>query len=1532
MRTRVSVFCDKVIEAGWLAALVIVPLFFNIYSQRVFEPDKLSLLRSIALVMSVAWIVRIVEDRRRSVQDAGSGTESPPAGSPARLSFWQRVVKTPLVLPTLLLILVYLLSTALSVVPKVSLLGSYQRMQGTYTTLSYIVVFFLMLQGLRTKQQFNRVITVAILVSFPIALYGLVQHFGLDPLPWGGNVTVRVASNMGNAIFVAAFLIMVVPLTMARLGESWKEAIGKFDFRDAVLGLVSFVLLAGALFVGMLLRSIFGAWPLIVTLVIGLGLQVPIYLLIPAERRPRVLAIALPLSFALLVGFSWVLEMLFPAATASRFWLGLLAMVIFVTAMAAFAYYLRKPVARLLLLAAYFSILITQVICIFYTQSRGPQIGLVAGIFFFLALLGLIRRQVWLPWLASAFAILVIVFLVIFNTVQSPFLDKLRETPYVGRLGKVFQTETGTGKVRILIWEGVVNMIDWHAPLEYPGDPPTADRLNALRPIIGYGPESMYVAYNRFYPPDLAHYEKRNASPDRSHNETFDALVTTGGVGFAVYMLLFTSVFYYGLKWLGLIQKRRQTLTFLGLWIGGGVLGSVAAWAWGGPVYVGVGIPLGVMAGLAVYVLVFLIEATIDAETRQRIGGRYALWILALLSAVVAHFAEIHFGIAIASTRTYFWAFAALMVVIGTRLRPEGVQPAGAQAGAVPGQATARIATTPFIAGAEPKTTARRRKRRGGQAAPLPAQDRVTGRQKWLGPVLFLSIVAILILGTMLFDFVTIQQGDPGPFSTIWKSLVTKGDKPAPPVMLALFTATWVMIGLIGLSDLASREESAGRQEGMQAVWRDWLAALGTFAGLSFGGVVLFGLLHAVRLKPAAEASGANPVANTITFYYIAMFVIIAALAAVLTFAFRRSAPDQAAMRPLPQKGGTSVSTGRAGRRTAQQGWIGIGALAVVLALIAGILIYASNLSIVRADILYKQGLSYENAKIWTRAIDFYTKAIDIAKDQDFYYLFLGRANMEQGKATTGQEQTKWLTASEQALVEARNIAPLNTDHSANLARLFRTWGSLSSGQDRLDRLNKALAQYEEATALSPHNAQLFDEWGQTYAVLGDYDKAMEKYQQALSLDSKYNQTYLLIGELAMQQKKWDEAKAIYEQLIALSPKSADAYAALGYVNTQMGDLESALQAYQKAVELSPKNFNHRKNLSIIYQQLGRLDEAIQAATDALALAPDNQKTTMESFLKQLQQQQAAPTAEEAQQAQELLILGSTQMNAGQWISAETTFSQVLSLDPFNAQAHSALSYVYAKEGRIDDAIGENLTVIDLAPTDYNSHKNLAILYQQKGDLNTALSEAEQALELAPTTEITSLQTYVDQLKKAVGESSPAEKAGDLTPEERNNMYSSPPPMTIDPSKSYQATIVTAKGNVIIDLDAKDTPQTVNNFVYLARQGFYDNLTFHRVENQSGFQLIQGGDPLGQGNGGPGYTVPAEIGLLHNEGAIAMARLGDQANPQRASSGSQFYICLVPIHQLDGAYTVFGYVTAGLDVAKKIAVGDKILTVLITEK
>ncbi len=159
-----------------------------------------------------------------------------------------------------------------------------------------------------------------------------------------------------------------------------------------------------------------------------------------------------------------------------------------------------------------------------------------------------------------------------------------------------------------------------------------------------------------------------------------------------------------------------------------------------------------------------------------------------------------------------------------------------------------------------------------------------------------------------------------------------------------------------------------------------------------------------------------------------------------------------------------------------------------------------------------------------------------------------------------------------------------------------------------------------------------------------------------------------------------------------------------------------------------------------------------------------------------------------------------------------------------------------------------------------------------------------------------------------------------LPPAERADRFSGPAPMSVDPNTIYIATIVTAKGNIVAEL-YPDTPESVNNFVTLAKNGFYDGLTFHRVE--PGF-VIQGGDPAGTGAGNPGYTIPAEIKHNHPRGALAWARTSDEVNPERRSSGSQFYITLEATPFLDGAYTVFGYVIEGMEVADQIAAGDVI--------
>jgi peptidylprolyl isomerase/peptidyl-prolyl cis-trans isomerase B (cyclophilin B) len=143
--------------------------------------------------------------------------------------------------------------------------------------------------------------------------------------------------------------------------------------------------------------------------------------------------------------------------------------------------------------------------------------------------------------------------------------------------------------------------------------------------------------------------------------------------------------------------------------------------------------------------------------------------------------------------------------------------------------------------------------------------------------------------------------------------------------------------------------------------------------------------------------------------------------------------------------------------------------------------------------------------------------------------------------------------------------------------------------------------------------------------------------------------------------------------------------------------------------------------------------------------------------------------------------------------------------------------------------------------------------------------------------------------------------------------------------KKPAAVITMEKGGEFrIDFYQEDAPKTVENFVTLAKKGFYDGLTFHRVQPGA---LVHGGDPKGDGSGGPGYTIKAEFNKQkHVRGAVAMARL---VAPDTA--GSQFYITLANAPELDGQYTVFGKVTSGMDVADKIALSDKMKTVKIVE-
>ena len=189
---------------------------------------------------------------------------------------------------------------------------------------------------------------------------------------------------------------------------------------------------------------------------------------------------------------------------------------------------------------------------------------------------------------------------------------------------------------------------------------------------------------------------------------------------------------------------------------------------------------------------------------------------------------------------------------------------------------------------------------------------------------------------------------------------------------------------------------------------------------------------------------------------------------------------------------------------------------------------------------------------------------------------------------------------------------------------------------------------------------------------------------------------------------------------------------------------------------------------------------------------------------------------------------------------------------------------------------------------------------QATNQVQQQLDATAAAASVAPTVAAAGAPTAAAQAKPATG----------------TKTYTAPP-MTIDPAKNYTATITTPRGDIVVKLRPDLAPETVNSFVFLSKQGFYNGLTWHRVIQ--GF-MAQGGDPTGTGTGGPGYSVKAEFTdkvLFDKPGIVAMARASDPN-----SAGSQFFITTAPAPNLNKQYTVFGEVTKGQDIVTGIPLRD----------
>lgn len=1074
-------------EAAWLAALIIVPVFFNVYSSRIFEPDKLTLLRTLALIILAAWVLKLLDQ-----------------GGPRweRLQPGQNWIKTLLKIPLLGLVaalaVLYLLSTIFSVSPYTSFWGSYQRLQGTYTMLAYLVVFASLVGNLRRRVQLERLMTSAILASLPVCLYGILQRYQADPIPWGGDVIARVASNMGNSIFVAAYLIMVFPLTAMRVVDAFEALMS-----DRGRATPNFVRATGYVFIAAL-----------------------------------------------------------------------------------------------------------QVITLYFSGSRGPWLGWAASLVLLWLGLSLIWRARWMTISGATLALLAGAFLVLLNIPNGP-LESLRTRPEFGRLGQLLDADSRTGRVRVLIWKGAAELVQPHQPLEYPDG--SKDTFNFLRPLIGYGPESMYVAYNPFYQPELTQVEKRNASPDRSHNETWDSLVITGGLGLALYLAIFGSVIYYALKWLGLVRSSRQRNLYLALYLGGGALSAIGFVAILGIAYLGVALPFGMVMGVILYLMIASLSGRVEGQSSPDDKLR-AYVLLALVAAIVAHFIEINFGIAIAATRLSFWTYAGLILLAGYLLPMQGEYRVTVDNNFAPArpEASSNDSSPAGTKNPAPGVSSGRKKRPASRTTERTASLRL---DPWLRQAIIIGMVLSIVLICLGYDFVSNASRMKTAGALIWSSLTSlPGKNTTSYGLLAMALTTWLMGGLLLTSEASYRD-------GDLSAWPKMMAVS---LGLSLVLTLVFWFWHAGGLASLNRVNATTiddvmaQVARSeqiLTLLYVFLILLILSLAVFL--------PDT-----------WPAGSGRWGTAS-------VGVAAVLFILVFAASAY-TNLRVIQADIAFKTADLFARPGTWPVSIRIYDQARDLAPNEDYYYLFLGRSYLEYAKTLNDAgEREQLIQQAADDLKQAQKINPLNTDHTANLARLHSLWAAVSTDATLRDQRAQQADQYfSRSVVLSPKNARLWDEWAvHGLNVMDQPEQAKERLETSLKIDPYYDWTYGLLGDYyarnvagapdvtpEQRQAGLLQATDYYSQAMRLADP-ANASMLYGYIvaygglQAQMGNLQAAAESYQRALQVWPDNpdkWRVQVALAQLYVQLNNPAMALEYARAGLEGAPEDQKDIIRGLITQL--------------------------------------------------------------------------------------------------------------------------------------------------------------------------------------------------------------------------------------------------------------------------------------------------------------------------
>ena len=1155
--SRLATACTAGIEACWLTALVVSALFFNTHSTRIFEPDKLAVVRTLALVVAALAATRAF--------DAGWNPLRPKFSKPTAASVRTWLVSNPLPAAALLYLLLAVISTAFSISPSQSLWGSYARAQGLYSLLAYALLALAAHSQIRTMRQLWRLIDTLIYVSIPMSFYGIMQRFGLDTYQWQQFFTqTRITSTLGNPIFVGGFLVPIIPLTAAAL-----------------------------LHAGHLLRT----------------------------ARPR----------------------------TSAHWLR------------AAIYAVSIPL---------------QLLALWYTGSRGPVLAVVPGLMLAgLVLLAVTGRRSLVAMLTAA-ALASVVFIALLNIPRGP-LEHLRDADTtLGRLGHLLdgsRDSPASTRQRVLIWEGVLQAVLPHAPVAFSTG--GSDRWNFIRPVVGYGLETLTFVFQQFFPPEFAQLDRWRAisqqgegttivltysptAPDRSHNEFFDALVFGGVLGALAYLLLFAIAIYWLYGIAGLLPNQNAKRIYWLLAVSGAIGGAVAVRLALGLQYVGVGLPLGMLAGTGLYLLGIAGLHRIPSPASTDVPK--LLVCAGIVGALTAHFVDLHFGIPTGATRLVLWlllASAAVLPQLTTPAQPTHADHAPAK------EANTRAKTT--AATKEPPT--------------------------WLTQ----ALVPTTVLITLVYILILNPEHAQTSAEILARSFGGSATAAAlqPFAMAALVLCTWLTGSLLfAISDNTKLN-------------------LGTFlkiAATAAASALLFGLLHVTRLAatarfPAADPEGTVRTVRSIGAVYTHYNIWLIALCLLLPY--------------------FAAATTRA-RSHQPAGWIALGTTAVLTFFTAA----NTNFALIFADTFHHVALPFQSNNQYPTTIRLLEEAMALAPQEPYFPLYLGNTLLEQSRKLSDEPaQTAAIQRAMGLYKHAQELEPLHPDATTGLARLLSYWAEMApAGQVRTTRATEAAQYFELASIASPTNVLTLNEWAMLdLRMLNKLDGAEVRLQRSLALDDQYDLTYLLLGDLHMKRADTspETAHAEYTAAIEFYKRGAvirtsfPMLVALGRANRLAGNPLAAILAYHQAIAAAPANTD-----------LAGIRNTIVSQYEAVGITPAEQAKLAADLAP-------SGTADAPQQKLiDTLLLGRSLLTADRETASKqfdmadklaTDTPQHLVISTFIAQSYSQFADVSALQ---QAAAAYNAALGHAAGEAYTA------LQQQRSVLFATLITAQQELSTAQLT------------------------------------------------------------------------------------------------------------------------------------------------------------------------------------------------------